>query len=136
MLLSYICIVLWGVFKALSDLSAENSTKLPPYFRKSLKWTEKWDTDYLGRLQHNTRPAWKYLWVFTPPHQEKFLYSSTWLVSFTDGFHLVELLRALSVVGIILTYEVNIWYLDFVLIYLLRTISFHFCYNHIKYGKL
>lgn len=131
MLLSYICVVLWGVFKALSDLSSEGDTNLPEEWRKGLTWQNKW----VYPLEPNTRPKWWYL-GFPPPHQERFLYSSTWLVSLSDGFHLVETLRALSVVGIILTYEVNIWYLDFVLIYLLRTVSFHTVYSQIKYGKL
>jgi hypothetical protein len=50
------------------------------------RWKNKWELDENG----NTKPAkyyWYYFGLFTPEHEEKFIYSSTMLVFITDEWH-------------------------------------------------
>lgn len=125
---TYILMFLWGAMKSLSDLSSEANDGLPPEWHKSKSWKNKWENYPLA----NRRPSWMYLWVFTPVYQEKFLYSSTFLVSFTDFFHRVESMRFLCVVFAVLFYSPYVWYIDLVALAGCRMIGFSVTYKLLK----
>ena len=125
---TYILIFLLGILKSLSDLSAEANDGLPPQWHKSKSWKNKWENYPMA----NRRPSWMYLWLFTPVYQEKFLYSSTWLVSFTDVWHKFELLSFICVVFAILFYNPYIWYIDFVALAGARQLGFSVTYKLLK----
>jgi hypothetical protein len=126
---SEILIILVGVLKAISDLSSEGNKNLPIQFHKSKSWMNKWKTP----LQPYTGNKLPYLFIFAPKYKEKFYLSSTWLVSLTDFWHKIELLRIVCVILLVVSYKVQFnFVIDFLYLYLLRNIGFHFTYTSIK----
>jgi len=58
-------------------------------------WVNKWKLDKDGKIIPNTKKLWYYLWLYAPKYEERFLYSSTFLVKFTDLWHTSENYRRL-----------------------------------------
>lgn len=111
--------------KALSDIlkSSFDSSLFSKIKNRAIReWCNAADSWYLkwkivdGKQVPQTKKLWYYLWIFTPKFVERFPYSSTWLVKYTDLWHTSEGLRRLSEAGIVLmssvTYymEVNMEY--------------------------
>ncbi len=87
---------LWGAFKGLSD-----KTLFYDGYLSGNDWKNKWKLTPAGELIQSTRAPWYYLGLYTPEYVEKFPYSSTFLVAFTDRWHRFQLLERLSVVAAI-----------------------------------
>jgi len=82
--------ILIGVVNALKDTSALGRFKRD-WWNKNRSWKMKWklNTNGSSPLINTVRP-WYYLGLFKPKYQERFPYSSTILVSLTDGWHLLQ----------------------------------------------
>ena len=131
--MSTIFLFLAGACKALADLSSESNPNIPRAWRKSLSWTNKWVIDHMGRRVPNTRPAWMYLWFAVPASQEKFLYSSTLLVLFTDFWHTIEFLRALFVIAAVVAFmSCGVLWVDVLALVTARLLGFTLVYNSVK----
>lgn len=50
-------------------------------------WREKWALDEQGQIIPNDVAPWYYLRLYAPKYVERFPYSSTALVAFTDRWH-------------------------------------------------
>lgn len=99
-LLTVVFIFLIGAFKAFSDLSAEG--RINPKGESS---DNKWKLDEKGELIPQTYAPWYYGFLYKPEHKERFPYSSTYLVRFTDFWHNIEGNRFLAVIGAILSFR-------------------------------
>jgi|GEM_PF-2870718 len=60
-------------------------------------WKNKWKTDHIDKPIPCIKKPWYYFGLFKPEYEERFAYSSTFLVPFTDGEHLFQLFSTLSV---------------------------------------
>ena len=77
-IISCILVCLGSYFKARMDVimfSGVNSG-----------WKAKWKTTPEGKLKYYRKKDWYYFGYY-PPYEEKFPYSSTFLVCFTDKWH-------------------------------------------------
>jgi len=105
-MISLILIFFARGFKALSDtirgtwsssifsfLSKES--KLYKWSHFSNSWKNKWKLDQQGNIIPNSKKLWYYGFLYAPSYIERFPYSSTFLVSLTDLWHLSERLRRL-----------------------------------------
>ena len=91
--------ILIGFINALKDSSALGRFK-KSWWNKSSSWKMKWKMDktvYLDKTSYsnkmplpNDKKPWYYLGMHKPIYIERFPYSSTILVSFTDGWHLLQ----------------------------------------------
>lgn len=82
-----------GFINALKDISAINRFK-KDWWNKGRSWKMKWKINDRESypLINEKRPIY-YLGLYKPKYIEKFPYSSTILVSFTDGWHLLQLIQ-------------------------------------------
>lgn len=82
--------VLIGIVNALKDSSALNRFE-NDWWNKGRAWKRKWKLNHSESkpLPNDIRP-WYYLKLYKPKYIEKFPYSSTALVGFTDGWHLLQ----------------------------------------------
>ena len=117
MLLSLIFIFIYKLFDELQDESVNSHWK-DSFFGLSLQflnkrmpakhnlvpfpqwgWARKWTWENVGgrwRAKRQKKAPWYYLWIYRPTNKEKFIYSSTILVWLTDGEHLFQLLKDIS----------------------------------------
>jgi len=121
---------LYGIGKALSDLSAEG--KIYP---KSNSWKNKWLLDKRGNVMPTNKKLWYYP-INSPLYTERFPYSSTFFVAFTDFWHRCETLKAISLVLTALAYSVMVNHIiDFIMLYASWNIAFSIVYETIKRKK-
>ncbi len=119
-ILSVVFSVLSGLFKAVCDTSEEGVLK----FRNSFFWIK--DLSWKNKWKNQDRKQGEAFWG-----------SSSWFVSFTDGWHLFGMLfrvvYAKLYICIGLLTSVNIWYsFSGIVAYILFATSFHLFY----YSKL
>ena len=87
--------IIWifvGLINGLKDRSALNRFK-KAYWNKGGSWKRKWKTTSMQVRIKETERKWYYLWKFTPKYKEAFPLSSTFLVSLTDGWHLLKFIQ-------------------------------------------
>ncbi len=93
-------------FRELEDEIARKNHKNWAFFPNSFDgWTAKW--------QLPLRPYVKkwYHFGFKPAYNERFPFSSTWLVGLTDAEHFYQLVQTLSLIALIVLSSVYaIWY--------------------------
>lgn len=84
-----VCILLVGMCKGFNDKSIFDNTEFSP-----LKtWRLKYDRFESGEpMPYIKKEHWYYLGIYKPAYKEKFIFSSTALVAFTDVWHFVEFL--------------------------------------------
>ena len=88
-------ILIWfivGIINGFKDRSALNRFK-KPYWNKGDSWENKWKLDKDLDLVVNKNKLWYYLGFYAPRYKERFPYSSTFFVAFTDGWHLLQFLQ-------------------------------------------
>jgi len=112
-MITFILIFFAGVFKAFSDkLKVWDSSiwwNLPKdnWFYKwaaSGSWLIKWKLKD-GKPIPNTKRLWYYLWLYKPDNKERFFYSSTFLVMFTDGWHTGQFLMRSAFMFAVIFYK-------------------------------
>jgi len=96
-MLTLICFVFAGIFNAFMDIfkiwDSSIFSNLPSnnWFYKwagsGASWKNKWKLYPNGSLIPNKKALWYYLWMYKPAYKERFMYSTTILVSLTDGWH-------------------------------------------------
>ena len=59
-------------------------------------WKNKWKLKD-GNIISNNKTIWYYLWLYKPKYKERFIWSSTILVKFTDGWHFFQSLMILFI---------------------------------------
>ena len=128
-MVTLILLALAGITNAIMDTIAfryESSTfsRLNPKF-----WNpkESWKNKYKNPNKF-AEDKWYYFKILQPKYQEKFLYSSSIFVSFTDAWHLFQKLLWTLMIGstILYTPMVGIW--DFFIFYGVFTGSFSIFY--------
>jgi len=123
-ILSILLILLSGIAKAICDVSSTNgsndklSSLKQTYWRKSVSSVNKWKNG-------------------DPKQGERFLFSSTLLVSLTDAWHLFDVIRDFSFIfsGITLFFIFNIsgisiWYI--LLLYPIKQVIFQIVYSWLR----
>lgn len=130
-MISLLFLFLNGSMKALSDLSSEGII-----FPKSSSYENKWKVVH-HHLVRNSKSPWYYFGLYTPPFKERFMYSSTFLVFLTDGFHFIESLRVMFMLFAVLSYKSVFGYViaDLILLWGVRTIGFTIVYEYFKRRK-
>lgn len=127
-----------GLIKALLDYSSIDGFK-NPWWNKSASWTNKWKLKDGNPIPNNKRPFY-YLFMFKPNYIEKFPYSSTALVAFTDGWHLLQKILYTLIfqsISLLLSAYLNIstdiieTVCSFLILTLIFTISFEVLYKKI-----
>lgn len=119
--ISVLCGILSGLFKAICDLSEENKLKFKPsrFWIKSHSWVNKWKN-------------------WTPENGERFWGSSRWFVSFTDAWHLFGLLQRITfatsfaISGFMAGKYGLIWLSGLKVNYIIFALAFHLFYNSKK----
>ena len=91
-MIGLISIAVSGMCKSLMDLSSEgNLNTKDEYYIKSKSWKHKWKLDSTNEPIVATKTDNKcYLGIKRPQYVERFPFSSTILVSFTDFWHLIQ----------------------------------------------
>jgi len=117
-MLTLILLFLNRSFKALSDkikssfndsiLSNIKNDLIRDWCDPSKSWYLKWKI-VDGKQVLQTKKLWYYLWIFTPKYVERFPFSSTWLVKYTDLWHTSEFIRRTSIAIIILSYSIGMY---------------------------
>ena len=94
-------------------------------------WKNKWKLDDKGKLIPQKNRPWYYLQIYKPEHQERFPYSSTFLVFTTDAWHFFQSLWWFSVTGALAIQLPGLhWLLWLVILTVLRMVSFTLFYDH------
>lgn len=83
--LSSLYVILAGVSNAFMDLSSENRF-IDNKYNKSEGGNND-ENKWKQPMEDQVTKLWYYLWLKKPEHKEKFPYSSTGLVAFTDWWH-------------------------------------------------
>jgi hypothetical protein len=95
------CIIVYAACKAFNDKATwhwhrfrwNHNVQLDP----SESWRNKWQLNHNGDPIPATKAPFWYFGLHTPDFKERFPYSSTILVQFTDAWHLVETVKAFAV---------------------------------------
>jgi len=82
-------ITICGILKGILDKISEGDFN-QSYWNKDKSWMYKWKIGINGYPIVNYRKPWYYLGLYKPSHIERFWWSSTILVSLTDGWHLIQ----------------------------------------------
>jgi len=125
-MITLILISIAAVLNAGMDLMIIRRFRLDGMFWDPHKsWIKKWKSI--------VRPYeyWYYLGLYKPTYQERFPYSSTFLVFLTDGWHLFKSLFLVCFVLAIVYYEPILGFWDPVLFYLAYTTVFTYFYQYI-----
>jgi hypothetical protein len=97
-------------------------------------WKNKWKLDSEGNIIPNANKLWYYLWLYKPHSIEKFPYSSTFLVLFTDGWHTGQfLMRTAFMFAAIFYFQVFglAWYFQYIIMSVCYMIGFTLTYDYI-----
>ena len=89
---------------------------------------------YMDYLQFSEIDSWRNKYKNRDPKQgEKFRFSTTFLVMFTDRWHMAQSLFLACIFAQIVTYKVhfNIW-IDFILLRVIFGITFELFYRYFK----
>lgn len=134
-----LCIIA-GIAKSVMDtIVFRTESKLPD--------TIFWDGKLSGNLKYklvdgqkvpNTKRLWYCLWLVTPKYVEKFPYSTTLLVGFTDAWHAFQFAHTIShalaftLLGIVAT-SFSIWFIlaAFPCAYYIERGTFHLFFHHV-----
>ena len=99
-----------------------------------MSWKNKWKL-FDGELRFNDKKLWYYLWLYSPRFVERFPYSSTFFVSFTDGWHLMNMFRYLFwilSVGFAMHYDpYRIWLVDILFVWMSGLVGFTVFYDYL-----
>lgn len=77
-------------------------------------WRNKWKLHSNEPLKEYNK-KWYYLWFLTPKYKERFPFSSTILVAFTDPWHKIQMCFLWCVFILIVTYKVQYtWWVDLI----------------------
>ena len=88
--------LIYILFNECEDESIKSNWKKHKQFlNTNISWKNKWKLDGAGQLIPQTK-KW-YYFGFTPKYKERFYLSSTVFVAFTDGEHLFQLLKNISI---------------------------------------
>lgn len=132
-LLILVCVFLARAFKAAADRISEGSFN-KDYWSKDVSWKNKWKL-FDGELRFNDKKLWYYLWLYSPRFVERFPYSSTFFVSFTDGWHLMNMFRYLFwilSVGFAMHYDpYRIWLVDILFVWMSGLVGFTVFYDYL-----
>src|SRR5690349_8594593 len=122
MILALISLLMAGIFKALLDRSSENNLGKNPFWNKGFSWQYKWK------------------WVTLPDgrkiRKERFPLSSTILVAFTDGWHLIQLIMYRFIyLSIAIGITQKLWLvltLVFLILPIIHSVPFEVVYKNIN----
>ena len=131
LIVSLICVV--GIINALLDSSALDRFK-NRWWNKSNSWKNKWKL-VNGELVKSKTSPWYYLHLYTPMYIERFPYSSTILVSYTDGWHLLKNLQYSIIFFIISMLYYNTFIeilISFICLKIIFSLSFEILYKKIQ----
>lgn len=78
-----------GLLKGALDKSSRGDYN-NVYFNKEHSWKNKWALTPTKGIVRNYKRPWYYLGLYKPKYIERFPYSSTLLVSLTDGWHMIQ----------------------------------------------
>jgi len=92
-ILASVAMLLVGIVNAFKDASALNVYNLD-WWNKGRSWKKKWklNSSETQPIPNDKKP-WYYLGLYKPKYVERFPYSSTVLVSYTDGWHFLQLIQ-------------------------------------------
>jgi hypothetical protein len=108
-LIILLLLIFTGFVKAMMDLSSENYFKTnKKYLNKSDSWINKYKQNEKGLIPVENH--WWYFGIIKPKYQEKFPFSSTVFVMFTDFWHLMNTLYLLLMLLIPTLYSNNLLY--------------------------
>ena len=132
---SLLLLALGGITKSFMDLSSEGN--LPwkqPYFSKADSWKSKWKTIDGELVVASKGDNWWYLGIIKPKYKERFMFSSTSLVSFTDFWHLSQafFLKFIILGAYFCEPITHYQLLDLCIIYLTMLIPFELTYSYFK----
>lgn len=121
-------------FKAFSDTIKTHWSSSIWWNTPVNSWWFRWDAtgSYKNKWKlHNEQPIpntkhlWYYLWLYKPEYVERFWYSSTFLVLFTDGWHTGQfLMRSSFMFAIIFNDFTAVWYLYYVYLSVVYMLGF------------
>ena len=111
----YIALLILGAFtNAIMDLSSEGLFPAS-WMNKNESWTNKW--------KHGN-----------PEEGERFLFSSTILVCFTDLWHFAQMIFH-SCWQLMIALQTDHWFINFVVIKVFFGVVFEMVYSYIKHDK-
>lgn len=125
----------WKIVKTWSNARKLKLYKwLNPYY----SWRNKWLL-INNQLVFNNKKYWYYLWIYKPKYKEKFPYSSTILVRFTDLWHTCNSIQLTCLItfGLLnpIIFVFNNFYLSLLINYLvymlIYTINFEIWHKYI-----
>lgn len=89
-------------FNELEDKSIKSAWHhYTKFFNTNESWRNKWKLDIFGNLIPYKK-RWYHFWIY-PKYEERFPYSSTLLVFTTDGEHLFQYIKNLSLLAAFLS---------------------------------
>jgi hypothetical protein len=101
LVLTFVLVILAGIANAIKDASALRKFE-SAFWNKSESWSFKWSSIKVASVRH-----WWYLGLLKTSHPERFPFSSTILVGFTDGWHLAQLVQ-FTCLQVIISYHTPI----------------------------
>lgn len=113
------------------DESIFSKSKFTNWWNPKLSHRNKWKRNG-DVLVKNDKKLWYYLFLYFPKYKESFPYSSTFLVSLTDAWHLFGLIRNLSLVVAISLAAKNGYFL---LLYPIFAFVFHIFFVYLFVNK-
>jgi len=97
-IISGILIAIASMSDAMMDaIQFRFSDKLPSNWNPKISWRNKWKLNYLCSPMVTLKTPWYYFGIYKLEFVEKFPYSSTLLVSFTDAWHMFKSIKLNSI---------------------------------------
>lgn len=141
---SVLLMIVAGFAKAICDtIQFKFEFSLLKTFGKWWNPRESWKLKYTDALT-STKKAWWYLGLYKPSYDERFAYSTTVFVGFTDAWHFWQLIHHLTLLSAGICFGVTLSYLLFLsLLYLLLVLplyivfalTFHIWFHNILSNK-
>lgn len=129
--------ILYAIAKAFNDKTTWHWHRFRWQHRAAFdpeqSWKAKWRLNPDGYpIEAAEAPFW-YFGLHRPAFQERFPYSSTWLVAFTDVWHAMELVRGVAVcIALIALLPGWCGIAAFAVVrFLIYPLVFHVCFHHI-----
>jgi len=134
LIISISSILLVGIINAFKDASAINTFN-KDWWNKGRSWKMKWKLNtWESAPIHNDKRPWYYLWIYKPNYVEKFPYSSTILVSLTDGWHVLQLIQ-FTIIQLLIAFLLSSSILSFACYFVALKVTFSLVFE-ITYKKI
>jgi len=129
-IIALVLIIIASLSGAMMDIiQFRYSSKLPSKWNPKNSWKNKWKLNYLYSPMITLKTPWYYFGIYKLEFVERFPYSSTLLVSFTDAWHMFKSIK-LNSIFIAFAISMNIPYIEMVYVFFINRILYGLIFEY------